>query len=557
MRNKLICSLILVLVFLSFSCEPRRSSAANPSPDKEEIKAPVMALDVDTPLLEAPTILEQREGKTPESTQGASKNSQSTRPGNSWIYNANSKGGAFLLAATSKASAIGGDMIRRLDLSGSQITEHDYNTQVAGKQGAYILIPDGMRSSVPSKLIDADGLFSGSICAFVAGPDKTIIAISGSIGGSGGVAFVLNPYEDAQALTPLQAIALPYVARPCRAVYSDQWRKLFVIDVAHVSSQSGQEGVLVADVVLNNQATTAVFYNFDKKYKINDHSLNNFFAIELYNDQLYLVSGNARYDAQWDTTIYKVPLNELGEPLFSEAKATRTFNPIERVMGCNMSSNNIGAAVVVETADKPVLLTSGTNATVAWDISGQEPVKMDLDPKKPGSQAKDVTDNGRGGPKFAFDPTGKTLFELHHCRSESHKIKIKGYSDYVAFNLSEFDAKTLAYAPDPPDAGYLGLLKSLAASKASYLPQMPMTFIDFAVGTRYIAIIGGSGGHISGLGAAGDVIIIDRKEKTPIAFSKPADMRRAHEEKYGFKLAQGDSDFAQTEQRSHAVIWVP
>ncbi len=340
-------------------------------------------------------------------------------------------------------------------------------------------------------------------------------------------------------------------------MYSEQWRKLYVIDVAAVSSQSGLEGVLIADVIPDGQASTAVFYNFDKKYKINNHSLNNFFGIELYNDYLYLLSGNARYDAEWDSTIYKVALNTLGEPVFPEAQSTRTHNPIERAMGCNMSTNNIGSIVVVESGDKPVLLTSGTNYTVAWDISGDSPKKMDLDPKKPGTQAMDVTQNGRGGPKFAFDPTGKKLFQLHHCRSESNKIKLSGYPDHVAFRLSEFDTKTLAFSKDPPDAGYLDLFRSLAKSKASYLPQMPMTFIDFAVGTKHIAIIGGSGGHISGLGAAGDVIIIDRKQNSPIAFSKPSDMRRAHEQSYGFKLAQGDDDFASTEQRSHSIIWIP
>ena len=84
-----------------------------------------------------------------------------------------------------------------------------------------------------------------------------------------------------------------------------------------------------------------------------------------------------------------------------------------------------------------------------------------------------------------------------------------------------------------------------------------MTFRDFAVGTKHIAVLGSSASNISGLQAGGDIMIIDKTKKTPIAFNKSSDPRRAHEIRYGFKLAQGDPKFDQTEQNSHAVMWIP
>ena len=108
---------------------------------------------------------------------------------------------------------------------------------------------------------------------------------------------------------------------------------------------------------------------------------------------------------------------------------------------------------------------------------------------------------------------------------------------------------------DPIDAGYIGVLKSLKSAK--YYPSFSMTFADFAVGPKHIAIVGASGSNISGLGAGGDVNIIDRGKGTSLSFTKPADKKHAHELNYGFKLAKDDPDFKDTQQHSHTVIWLP
>ncbi len=498
-----------------------------------------------------PTVLQQREGAPLSTEEHAQTGTKSPRPGNNWIYDAKSKGGSFLVAAASKPGAVGGDMIRRIDLAKS-VSEHDYDPETPGKQGAFIYIPDELRPAVPTKHVDGEGLYSGVLCALVPGPNQTVIAIGGDA--DGGTAFVLNPYEDAQAFTPLQAIRLPYSNNPCRAVYSPELKKLYIADVARTTSQAAQEGIYVADIYNDGRATTASLFLAGQAQRINSHSLLNFQAIELYNDTLYLLSGNGRFDSDWDNVIYRVPLNKAGEPIFKEMQHTRTQNPTVRQEGCPLSPFNLADIKAFESDGKTVLLTSGTRSTVAWDITGGEPKKLDMNPKKPGTQPIDFSAYGQGGPRFALSPDGSRVLQLPHCRSNSQKVKVANDVDLFAVSILSLNAKTLA-ADDPVDIGYLSLLKSL--KDARHRPQFNMTARDFAVSPSYIAVIGAAVSGNSGLGAGSDVSIIDRSKKTNIAFNKPKDMRLAHELNYGFKLAQGDSKFDKYEQNSHAVIWIP
>ena len=507
--------------------------------------------DSGTMRMMPPTEIQQREGAAISTEERATSGSKSPRKGNNWIYDAKSKGGSFLVAAASKPGTVGGDMIRRIDLSKS-ISEHDYDSDTPGKQGAFIYVPDELRPAVPSKHVDGEGLYSGILCAMVPGPNQTIIAIGGDA--DGGVAFVLNPYEDAQAFTPLQAIRLPYSNNPCRAVYSAEYKKLYVVDVARTTSQAAQEGIYVADIYNDGRASTASLFLANQVPRINSHSLLNFQAIELYDDVLYLLSGNGRFDSDWDNVVYRVPLNKAGEPLFKEMKYTRTQNPTMRQDGCAMSHFNIADLKAFESNGKGVLLTSGTRSTVAWELGGDELKKIDMNPKKPGTQSIDFSSYGQGGPRFAIDPVGGRVFQLPHCRSNSTKVKIANDVDLFAVSIMALDTKSLTTG-DPIDIGYLSLLKSL--KDARYRPQFNMTARDFAVGPHHIAVIGAAASNNSGLGAGSDISIIDRSKNTNIAFNKPKDMRLAHEINYGFKLAQGDAKFDKYEQNSHAIIWIP
>lgn len=507
--------------------------------------------DTGTIRMMQPTEIQQREGAAVSTQERAAAGSKSPRQGNSWLYDAKSKGGSFLVAAASKPGTVGGDMIRRIDLSKS-ISEHDYDPETPGKQGAYIYVPDGMRSAVPSKHVDGEGLYSGILCALVPGPNQTVIAIGGNA--DGGVAFVLNPYEEAQAFTPLQAIRLPYSNNPCRAVYSAEYKKLYVVDVARTTSQAAQEGIYVADIYNDGRATTASLFLANQVPRINSHSLLNFQAIELYDDVLYLLSGNGRFDSDWDNVVYRVPLNKAGEPLFKEMKHTRTQNPTMRQEGCAMSPFNIADLKAFESDGKNVLLTSGTRSTVAWEIGGEELKKIDMNPKKPGTQSIDFSSYGQGGPRLALDPSSDRVLQLPHCRSNSTKVKVANDVNLFAISMLSLNTKTLV-ADDPIDIGYLGLLKSL--KEARHRPQFNMTARDFAVGPKHIGVIGAAVSNNSGLGAGSDISIIDRDKNTNISFNKPKDMRLAHEINYGFKLAQGDAKFDKYEQNSHAIIWIP
>ena len=530
----------------------RRSSGDIPSETDTKTKKPNIIVDADgTTRLGGPSVIEQREGKSVSSTTLATGGASAAGPADSWLYKKAKGPGYFLVSAASHPNTVGGDMIRRINLSGS-IKEFDYDKKTEGAQGAYILVPDAMREAVPAKYIDGDGLFSGIICGFIPGPDKTIIALAN--GSEGGVAFLLDPYEEAPAFTPLQAIRFPFATNTCRGIFSQDLNKIYVVDVARTNAKNGQEGIFVADILKTDEPTIASFYVFDQKDRINSHSVNNFQSLTLFNDNLYLISGNGRFDGEWDNVIYTVPLNDLGEPLFEKVKHTRTQNPTVMTPGCGINDANIADVMVVDTAKGPRLLSTGTRATIAWDISGDALVKVDMDPDRPGIQGLNIEKMGRGGTRLLPTVNGKEIIQLTHCRSEKTSVKIDNDYDMLAFDLPVFEAKDLSLGK-AIDAGYREVLKSL--KKASYRPQFSMDFGDMAVGTKHIAVIGNSGADKSGLSAGGDVVIIDLSKRSNIGFTKPSDMRRAHEYRYGFKLAQGDSAFENVEQRSHAVIWIP
>ena len=195
-------------------------------------------------------------------------------------------------------------MIRRIDL-GSNIKEFDYDSDKAGTQGAYIYVPDEMRNVVPRKFIDSEGFFSAPICGFIPGPDRTVIALGGG-GTDGSVAFIIDPDEEAVAFTPKQAIFFQYASRLCRGVYSSRLQKLYAIDVTRSGAKNGREGVFVADITLDGKGSPASYYSVGKANAPNPLSVMNFLDLALYEDRLFLLSGNGRFDADWDNTIYTV-----------------------------------------------------------------------------------------------------------------------------------------------------------------------------------------------------------------------------------------------------------
>ncbi|MBQ9396786.1 MAG: hypothetical protein IJU23_14895 [Proteobacteria bacterium] len=532
----------------------RSSDRPQNTADEPDVKSPEGFLvdDTGTTRLLPPSEVQQHEGREISTTEKSNMGATSMLPGKNWIYMSKTKGGSFLVAAASHAGTTGGDMIRRIDLGGT-IKEFDYDDETKGAQGAYIYVPDEMRNAVPSKLIDADGMYTGVICGFVPGPNKTIIALSGST--EGGVGFVINPYETASAFTPLQAIRMPYAANPCQAVYSEQNKKLYIIDVTRTESQTGQTGIFVADIYNDGKGMVASYYAVDMKTRINSHSIPNFMGIQMYDDYLYLLSGNGRFDSEWDEVVYSVPLNSAGEPIFAEYKYTRMNNPIVRADGCALDSWNIGAISIVEQNGKPIVLVSATDKVLAFEINEDRTLKkIDMNEKKPGTQGIDFIDNGLGGMQFEYSPDGKSLYLLSHCRSNKNKIKITSTSEEFVHNITSFRAADLKQT-DPIDIGYREFLTTL--KDAAYRPRFTGVMRDFAIGPKHIGVVGGAASNISGLDAGADVAIVDIGKKTNIVFNKPKDMRRAHEEKYGFKLAAGDPAFERQEQNSHAIIWIP
>lgn len=493
--------------------------------------------------LPPPSDLQLRQGAPVSTTELSTAGAKSPRPGNNWIFDKKSKnGGAFLISAPSAPNIKEADIIRRIDLD--RLAEHDYDTDAKGIQGSYIYVPDEMRASVPSKYVNGEGILQANICAIIPGPENTVIAmVSGT---SGGVAFVLNPYEDAQAFTPIQAIKLPYASTPCRAVYSNVTKKIYAVDVVATEKQNGQQGIYVADVYPDKPATTATYYAPAQSQRINSHSRLDFQAVELYNDVLYLLSGNGRFDAEYDVILYRVPLNKAGEPLFENMQATRTNNPIHRADHCPLSPYNLSALKALDVGAKPTLLTTGTDNTVAWDISSDIPKKIDMNPKKPGIQNIPTVENGQGGNRLAFSPDGRELLLLPRCRSNN---KVKVTSDYIILGMymTSFATDSLKQN-DPIDMAYQDLHKAL--KNAKYHAQTDVDSRDFAISPKYIGVTGS-------FDAGGDIMIIDRKKRSNLWFAKPANMKTAHTQRYGFLLGKDDPKFKNASQDAQAIIWIP
>lgn len=552
---KLTAIALIAMMMTTAGCDlTRRSNDRSQAKGEEGVKTSEGFLvdDTGTMRLLPPSEVQQHEGREISTTEKSKVGATSVLPGKSWVYTTPSKGGSFLVAAASHAGTTGGDMIRRIDL-GSTIKEFDYDEETKGAQGAYIYVPDEMREVIPSKFIDADGMYTGVICGFAPGPNKTIVALSG--GTEGGIGFVINPYETASAFTPLQAIRMPYAANPCQAVYSEQNKKLYIIDVTRTESQTGQTGIFVADIYNDGKGMTASYYAVDMKTRINSHTIPNFMGIQLYKDVLYLLSGNGRFESEWDEVVYSVPLNTAGEPIFSEYKYTRMNNPIVRADGCALDTWNVGAITIVEKDGLPVVLVSATDKILAFEIAEDTTLKkIDMNEKKPGTQGIGFENNGVGGMRFGYSPDGKSLYLLPHCRSNKNKVKITSTSEEFVHNITTFRTSDLKLT-DPIDIGYREFLSTL--KDAAYRPRFTGVMRDFAVGPKHIGVIGGAASNISGLNAGADVAIVDIGKKTNIVFNKPKDMRRAHEEKYGFKLASGDPSFERQEQNSHAILWIP
>ena len=555
----IVCLASCSALFLGCDMFSRRSSSGDDGKDARAVadgnaKAGTDAGsddgDVDSDVDEIHPI---RYGKEVEDTEAAQSGTTGVGAAGSWISTTKPRGdGSFLVAATSHKNTSGGDMIRRIDL-GKNIREFDYDDEKSGAQGAYIYVSDEIRSAVPNKYIDSDGFFTGEICALIPGPNKTVIALAG--GSEAGVGFVINPYEEAAAFTPVQAFKIPHSSSPCRAAYSPSNKKLYIVDVASTEATRGREGIFSVDITLDGRGSTATFYQYPMGARINSHSIANFQGVKVFNDRLYLLSGYGRFDAEWDEVVYIVPMNAQGEPLFEQREFQQTNNPIFRSDGCAHSSNNIGALEIVEQPDRAVLLTTGTAATMAWEILPTGLLKkIDMNEKKPGVQGVNLEENAQGGLKLQYSPDGKTLYQIPHCRSNKKKIKIDANTEAFAFFLTTFSVPDLKRL-DPVDIGYRDFLASLTDVK--YRPMFTYNIADGAIGKRHAALIGNSGGSQSGLGSGGDVLIIDLQKKSNLVFGKVTDKRTAHENSYGFKLGQGDSDFEGISQRSHAVMWIP
>ena len=520
-------------------------------------------------VLNPPSMVLQREGAIPNSTERAEGGGFGALPGHSWVFDDDSAGGSFLIAAASTPNTVGGDVLRRVDLAG-EAHEHDFNAHLEGVQGLHIMVPPNMRQAIDgegnvvkwgglksTQDFGGDGIFTGTICGLIPGPDRRVIALA-TYG-----AFVLDPYVEEQSVVPDTVIIFPYSNRACDGEYSKEWGKLFAIDVTKTQGSAGQKGVYVVDIpgdkgftaIASLYLTTAV-----PDYGFNTHSKNAFQDLILFDDVLYLISGNARFESEWDTGVHRVPLNKDGEPLFSQATLARAENPIERAQGCTINPDNTAGAVVFG-EEIPILLTGGTQAVVAWDISQDPPQRIDLDQTRPGIQGLDLVPYGQGAPAMRLSPDGSQAFIMPHCRSRSAKAEIGGsYANVHELRVAAFDLKdgTPTLIPGGLDAGFVDFMRKLAKTlKPSYLPKFKMSFRDLAVGPKYLGIIGAGSAGASGLGPGSDLVIIDVEKKGPIAFAKPTDPRKAHELDYGLDLGKDDPDYGGLEQSSQAIIWIP
>ncbi|PIV98165.1 MAG: hypothetical protein COW42_16245 [Deltaproteobacteria bacterium CG17_big_fil_post_rev_8_21_14_2_50_63_7] len=461
--------------------------------------------------------------------------------------------GFFLLAGSSMPNSSGGDVLRRVDLDGTP-TEHDYNSQVEGNQGMHILVSASGRGDWKTKDFGSDGLFQSSVCGLIPGPGNKVIALAAR------GAFVIDPTVDDQSVTPDAVIVFPGGFNVCTGVYSEKWNRLYATDVVRVEGQGGQKGIYVAEIPEGTgKAVNSDLFKVDANYGFNQHSKNLFSAVELYNDVLYLVESGARFDANYDTGVHRVPLNDAGEPLFAKATQFRGENPIERAQGCTLNPDNTAGALVVVAGTTPILFTGGTQGVVGWDLSSDTMTKLDLNKKRPGSQPLDLDPFGQGSPEIKVSPAGDKAFILPHCRSRSTRVDMGGYGKIFALRAAQIDVgETISVSGNGVDIGYTDTLKQLINDlEPAYLPKFSMSLRDMAVGPKHIAVIGAGKSGASGLDAGTNVIIIDLDKGGPIAFGEHTNQKKAHGENYGLQLAAGDPDFSGMEQTIHAAIWVP
>jgi hypothetical protein len=525
------------------------------APTPEDSQGTPTAVRTDTgSTLAPPTDSQRREGKTPTSSTLAEVGSYGARPSTNWIFDPNSDGGFFLVASSSRANAVGGDVVRRVDLL-STPAEYDFNPNVPGTQGMHIMLPDELRGEYPKKDVGGDGLFVGSICGIIPGPDNRVIAFTGS------GAFVLDPYRRELALTPELVIHFPYAHNACDGTYSKEFNKIYVVDVVPPGGSNAQQGIYVSDLPSDPSPIVGSLYTVPTTYGFNTHSKNRFQSVDLFDDKLYLIEGTSRFDAEWESGIHVVPLNEFGEPLFSAATLVRSESKIERAQGCTLNPDNTAASLVVGAKGRPTLLLGATQSIAAFDLSSTEATRLDLDPSRPGIQALDLQPFGQGNPALRFSPDGNKVYAMPHCRSRDAKAKVGGnYADQLEQRLAVFDlsGESPIVNPSSVDAGYLSFVQYLAKDlKPSYMPRFAMTFRDMAVGTKHIGIVGAGASGASGLGAGADLVVIDLATAGPIAFDYPKDPKKAHELNYGLKLGKDDASIGAAEITSRAIIWIP
>lgn len=495
----------------------------------------------------------------------ASKAGSSRHPKNNWTsLRASSGAGSFILAGSSVATGTGGDIVRRIDFVDGQPVEKDFNPRLPGTQGLHIMVPPNLRGDWEKGDFSGDGMFIGTMCGFVPGPDEQIIAFAGR------GAFLLDPYAEGEggAIEPLATIVFPTGTRVCDGVYSPQWQKVYGFEVESIFAAS-KNGIFVANVPPRGEVSTAGLFkvNVKRDYGITKTSRNTFQDGDLYDNVLYLTEGAGRTGgSDEDVVVHRVPLNDQGEPLFEHATQFATGNPLTRASGCASHNPDYTAgALVVEVGGTPTLLVGGTSGVTAWDISSETPKKIDLDPRA-GTQPLHLGETfGQGAPEIHLAPEGKSVYVMPFCHSTG-KVRLEssdpaiahGTFDHFYRRLAVLDteASSLDEGVGAVDIGYHWFQNKLAQEIAALrMPNFKMDFRDMAVGREHIVVIGyGSRGN-TGLGPGGDVIIAERKNNKVMVFAEPGD--RPQEQLYGFRLAKDDPDVRGGTQSVYGVLWVP
>lgn len=472
--------------------------------------------------------------------------------------------GSFLLAGSSVATGSGGDVLRRIEMRDGKPVEKDFNPALPGTQGLALMVPQNLRGDWDVHDFSGDGLFIGTICGMIPGPDKQIIAFARR------GAFVIDPYSEGEggALEPLATIVFPTGEDVCDGVYSPQWQKVYGFEVSSIFAES-KNGVFVGNVPPKGEVSTAGLFKVNVKpgYGITKTSRNTFQDGDLYDNVLYLSEGDGYLGASnRDVVVHRVPLNDQGEPLFEHATQVATGNPLTRASGCASSSPDYTAGVLAtKVGGMPSLLVGGTAGVTAWDISNEAPQKLDMDPR-PGLQPLKLSDKfGQGAPEIHLSPDGKQVVVLPFCHAEgtvevesSDPDAVKGNFNHFYRRLAVLDIADgeLNNGVDAIDAGYHWFQQQLAATINSLrMPNFKMDFRDMAVGPKHVVVIGYGGRGNTGLGPGGDVIIAERDSGKTMVFAEPGD--RPQEQFYGFRLAKDDPDIAGGTQSVYAAIWVP